>query len=117
MVRTLDIMPTALDLLAIKATDSVDRQMRGVSLLPLMNGEHLKLDAIAETDYLNRVFKRSIRTSDGWKLIVSLDNEKRELYNLDSDSEEMADLAGEEPRMVYELEQRLFSLKKAIKPY
>ena len=73
-----------------------------------MTGERLELDAVAETDYLNRVFKRSIRSNDGWKLIVSLDSEKRELYDLNNDPNEKKDLTDKHPRRVYELEQQLF---------
>lgn len=112
LVSTIDLMPTVLDLLEIHPGDKVRKQMQGTSLVPLMAGTDMKLDAVAETDYLNRVFKRSIRTHDGWKFILSLDSEKRELYNLNKDPEEKNNLIGEDPRRAYELEQKMFKILK-----
>jgi len=107
-VRTIDIMPTVLDFLNIERSESIAKQMQGVSLRPLMAGNKLQLDAFSETDYLLHAFKRSIRTADGWKLIYSLDTEERELYNLNADPEELYNLIEEEGSRAYELEQRLF---------
>lgn len=108
LVRTIDIMPTIVDLLALDVEPGVRRQMQGVSLVPLLEGEQLSLDGIAETDYLLHTFKRSIRTSDGWKLIVTLDTEERELFLLDEDPEERKNLVQEQGRRAYEMEQQLF---------
>lgn len=115
LVRTLDLMPTALDLLGITPKAGVKKQMQGVSLAPLLAGKHLALDGISETDYLLRSFKRSLRTNDGWKFIISLDTEERELYNLNNDPGELHNLARENPRKTYELEQRLFGVIQAKK--
>jgi arylsulfatase A-like enzyme len=110
LVRTLDLMPTALDLLGITPKEGIKKQMQGVSLTPLLTGKHLALDGISETDYLLRAFRRSLRTNDGWKFIISLDTEERELYNLKSDPGEKHNLARENPRKAYELEQKLFGV-------
>ena len=115
LVRTLDLMPTILDLLGIAPDEAVKKQMQGVSLTPLLAGKHLALDGISETDYLLRSFKRSLRTADGWKFIISLDTEERELYNLIADPHERHNLARENPRKAYELEQRLFATIKGSK--
>ena len=108
-VRTIDVMPTILDLIGIKINEDLNNQMRGTSLVPLMEGQHISLDAFSETDYLYKVFQRSIRKSNGWKFIYSLDTNKRELYNLNEDPEEKNNLVDKEPRIAYELEQELFS--------
>ncbi|MDD5772431.1 MAG: sulfatase [bacterium] len=113
-VRTLDIMPTVLDMLDIKYNEIIKDQMQGVTLVPLMNGEDLKLDAFSETDYLSYTFKRSLRTSDGWKYIHSIDTRERELYNLRDDPKELNNLAEKEKRIAYELEQKLFKHLKSI---
>ncbi|NTV14999.1 MAG: sulfatase-like hydrolase/transferase [Desulfobulbaceae bacterium] len=110
LVRTLDLMPTALDLLGVTPKEGVMKQMQGVSLTPLLAGKRLNLDGISETDYLLRAFRRSLRSNDGWKFIISLDTEERELYNLKSDPGERHNLARENPRKAYELEQRLFGV-------
>ena len=109
LVRTIDIMPTVFDLLAVPLDTEVRKQMQGVSLTPLLAGEHLDLAGISETDYLLHTFKRSIRTGDGWKLIVTLDTEERELFNLKDDPGEQKNLIGSEGRLAYELEHRIFS--------
>ena len=114
-VRSIDLMPTILDLLKIETKDKVKNQMRGKSLLPLLNGEHMELDAFAETDYRLYAHKRAIRTADGWKFIYNLDNNKKELYNLQNDPEEKNNLINKEPRKAYELEQRLLRWLRSMK--
>jgi len=113
-VRTIDIMPTALDLLNIDYDKTVENQMQGVSLVSLINGEDLSLDAFSETDYLLHTFKRSLRTSNGWKYIYSIDTEQKELYNLKEDPQESNNLVQEEKKIAYELEQKLFKHLKSM---
>lgn len=108
LVRTIDIMPTVLDLLDLPPEPGLAVQMQGVSLVPVILGENLNLDGVSETDYLLHSFKRSIKTSAGWKLIVSLDTEKRELYFLKDDPAEQHNVVQENGRLGYELEQQLF---------
>lgn len=107
-VRTLDMLPTLMDLLGLPANEALSRQMQGVSLRPLINGTPQQLDAFSETDYLLQAFKRSLRTADGWKLIYSLDSEQRELFNLSRDPGETNNLIDREQGTAYALEQRLF---------
>ncbi|THB77206.1 MAG: hypothetical protein D6B25_07565 [Desulfobulbaceae bacterium] len=107
LVRTLDIAPTVLD--ALNITDEISmKQFEGVSLIPLMQGESIELIGFSETDYLLQSFKRAVNTSDGWKLILSLDTEARELYNLQSDPLEQTNLIEQNGRKAYELEQMLY---------
>jgi arylsulfatase A-like enzyme len=95
--------------------------MRGVSLVPLMQGRPISLDAFSETDYRLYVHKRSVRTADGWKFIYSLDTGKKELYHLRDDPGEKNNLINEEPRKAYELEQILLrwlgSMKAGIEKF
>lgn len=112
--RSIDLMPTILDLLKIKVSDEVKSQMRGVSLKPALEGRYLILNAFSETDYRLFTHKRSIRTPDGWKLIYTLESDQKELYNLNNDPAEQRNLIGVERRKAYELEQELFSWLKSI---
>lgn len=114
-VRTIDIMPTILELLDISCDGKIKHQMQGVSLIPLMRGEDLQLDAFSETDYLLCVFKRSLRTPKGWKFIYSLDTGQKELYNLKEDPYELNNLIEKEKKVAYELAQKLFIWLKSVK--
>ncbi len=107
-VRTIDIMPTVLDILGISGGENIRKQMQGVSLVPFMKGQPLGLSAFSETDYLLHTFKRSLRTSDGWKLIYTVETEKRELYNLNTDPGETVNCLYTEPVKAYELEQEFW---------
>lgn len=113
-VRAIDVMPTLLDLLGVKVSDKVKKQMQGISLLPLMNGTHIELPAYSETDYRYYAFKRSIRTPDGFKFIYSLDTNVGELYDLNNDPGETQNLVEKEKRIAYELEQKLFAWMKSM---
>ncbi|MDF1554258.1 MAG: sulfatase [Deferrisomatales bacterium] len=113
-VRTVDIMPTLLDLLDLGAAEKIAAQMTGTSLLPLLEGESLALDAFSETDYLNRAFKRSLRTHSGWKFIYTMDSGQPELYDLNSDRGEIDNRLEHNGVLAYEMEQKLFALMKAM---
>jgi arylsulfatase A-like enzyme len=108
-VSTVDILPTILDILGIKAAPALAAQLQGESLAPLLRGAsgpgH---DAFAETDYRLYTHKRGIRTADGWKYIYTEETKKSELYDLNSDPAETRDLAGSEKRRAYELEKKVF---------
>jgi len=113
-VRGIDIMPTILELLQIKPGPPLQKQMRGISLIPLIQGKHVDLTAFSETDYRLYVHKRSIRTPDGWKFIYSLENGNKELYYLKEDPAEQRNLIETERRKAYELEQDLFRWLKSM---
>jgi len=61
-----------------------------------------------ETDYKHYTYKRGIRTPDGWKYIYTMEDSKEELYNLNNDPAETENLISKEPRIAYELKQKLF---------
>jgi len=113
-VRTIDMMPTVLDILNVNNSGTVNEQMQGISLVPVMKGEDLQLSAFSETDYLLQSFKRSIRTPDGWKFIYSMDTEERELYDLNQDPGELSNLLEMEGQHAYELEIQLFDWLKEL---
>lgn len=107
-VSSIDIMPTILGLVGIKLDDKIKRQMMGTSLTTLMDGKEVKKDVYFETDYRHYTYKRGIKTPDGWKYIYTMEDGKEELYNLNTDPAELENLATKEPRVAYELKQKLF---------
>jgi arylsulfatase A-like enzyme len=112
-VSSVDVMPTILDLLAVEAGD-VKKQLRGQSLVPAFRGESVAKDVYSETDYRLYTYKRSVATRDGWKFIYTLENKGRELYNVKNDPGETNNLVDKEPKLAYELEQKLFAHFKSI---
>ncbi len=118
-VRLIDLMPTLLELASVKAPRAAIRQMQGRSLAPLMAGEPLDLPALSETDFLLHVFKRSLRTPDGWKLIYdfgSESDESLELYNWKEDPGEKRNLAAQEPERAARLKRQLLEMMRPAEP-
>jgi len=92
-VRIVDVMPTALELLA----QPPEARVQGRSLLPLLRGEKLDLVAVSESFYP--------RYHYGWSELVALRDgrykfiraPRPELYDLVRDAGEENDLSGAEP--------------------
>lgn len=92
-VRSIDLMPTILDLLEINKDRSIKKQMAGKSLAPFLKGENLHLNTFSESDYLYLFKLRSVRTWDNWKVITDLKNGLSELYNINKDEKERNNVA------------------------
>ncbi|MCP3696034.1 MAG: sulfatase-like hydrolase/transferase, partial [Planctomycetaceae bacterium] len=71
-ISSIDVMPTVLDLLDIPVPTKAQKQLRGTSLTPTMQGERARRIVFSETDYRDYTFKRAIITPDNWKLIYTL---------------------------------------------
>ena len=111
VVRSIDIMPTILDILGIYP----EITMQGVSLMPLVNYNiNLNINAYAEEkERLSSSMKRediAIRT-DRWKFISTHNSEANtcdyELYNLKRDPKELINLVEREPEVTKELKKKL----------
>ena len=102
-VRIVDVMPTLLELLGVPPAPAV----QGTSLLPLARGERLNLMALSESWFP--------RFHYGWSELEAIQDERfkliraprRELYDLERDPLETADLAASDPRRVETLERAL----------
>jgi len=108
-ISSIDLMPTILDLLDVKLSPKLKKQLRGESLVPALKGKAVNKDVYSETDYRQYTYKRSVVTRDGWKFIYTLEDKSRELYNLKTDPGETKNLVSVEQRRAYELEQKLFA--------
>ncbi len=113
-VGSIDVMPTVLDLLDVQLPQQVRKQLRGTTLVPALRGEPTTRDVFSETDYREYTYKRSVIAPDGWKLIYTLENKTRELYDLNVDLGETRNLAGTETKRADELQRRLFAHFKGI---
>src|SRR5262249_36556355 len=102
-VSSIDLMPTILDLLDISPPEKM-QPLRGTSLVSALQGEPVEKPVFSETDYRAYTYKRSIISSDGWKLICTLEDQSRELFNLAADPSERQNLAMQEPDRADELQ-------------
>lgn len=112
LVSTLDVAPTILSLLNIK--DSVIKNMHGIDLTDSFDGKDISRDIYSETDYRLYTHKRSIQTTDDWKFIITMENLNKELFNLNNDPEEKNNLINDEPKIAYELEQKVYAHLNAM---
>ena len=96
--RTIDFLPTILDVLKIPL-DNNSGDLDGVSLLPLINGSSIP-ESFAFSETGNPLHDKvppkepnvkSIRTSK-WKLIFNEHDDTKELYNLEQDPHENRNL-------------------------
>ena len=110
-MRNVDILPTVADLLG----QDLPFMTHGTSVLPLMRGEEQKLTAFAETDYRLFTHKRAVIDADGrYKFILTLENGRKELYDLVEDPDEKQNLVETQAKVAYELEQELVAWMLAM---
>lgn len=88
LVSTLDVTPTILSILGIQ-DEVMDEQMEGIDLSRSFDGMNISRPIFSETDYRLYTHKRSITTPDGWKYILTRENNVAELYNLNDDPNEL----------------------------
>lgn len=107
-VSTIDLLPTVLDLIHFPIKKALAEQMQGRSLANSFLTKKLTgRDVFSETDYRNFCHKRSIRTQDGWKYILSLETGATELYNWKNDPSEQHNLVKSDPHHSKILKDRL----------
>lgn len=108
-VRTVDIMPTILDILNIK----MPAQLQGKSLVPLIKKKTSKgFDSYAETYFP--------LLSNGWSPLKALSTEKYkfikapkpELYDLQDDPHELKNIIKEKARIAKDMQERLEELER-----
>jgi choline-sulfatase len=114
-VTTLDVLPTVLELTGLPVSKELKSQMAGRSLAQVVTGGSLSgADVFTETDLRNFTHKRALRTSDGWKLILTLETGAEELYNLRKDPSEKNNLAEKETGRREKLRKKLMAHIEAM---
>jgi len=106
-----DFYPTILDLAGIP--QKPEEHNDGVSLVPLLNGKTISERPLIwhYPHYGNQGGEPSsiIRLGD-WKLIHYYEDGREELYKLKTDSEETTSLASENPELVKQMSEKLFTM-------
>jgi arylsulfatase A-like enzyme len=99
MVRSLDILPTALDYAEVAVGQPMEGRMIGTSLLPLADGDEtaktidraVTEKRVRDTDALRLAFRTEL-----WKYVYDGKTEEIELYDLQADPEEAIDVSDDE---------------------
>ncbi|MAE43269.1 hypothetical protein CMO93_05840 [Candidatus Woesearchaeota archaeon] len=109
LVRTIDILPTILEILKIKEKENY-KKIHGKSFLPFIYGKEEERIAYSETGGLGGPTPspeihnvQGVRTNK-WKLIYNKENKKKELYDLERDPNEENNVIGEHK----DIEEKLF---------
>lgn len=93
-VTSLDIAPTVLGITGINSSDKYNSQLKGTNLTPVMKGSSVDAkDIYLETDYRDHTHIRGVISTDNWKYIITMQNKKEELYNLNIDPSESNNVA------------------------
>ncbi len=110
-VSTLDLLPTFREL----AGDRLSRLDRGVSFFKTLAGsptqEPRTLFPMRWSETEEKTAKKGV-VRGKWKYIVTLPQEKEELYDTEEDPRERANLAKKNPSMVAEMRMRLEDFEK-----
>ena len=123
LVRTVDILPTILDVLDIKQ-DKTKEKIDGKTMMPMIEGKKDDRYAFIESGNPYPDHKipprkpnvRAIRTKK-WKFILNnWNNDSEELYDLESDPEETNNLINKEKKIAEDLRNKLnLELRRGLK--
>jgi len=102
-VRTVDIMPTVLELVGLEVPEG----LAGASLVPSLSGEVQDLPALAELRLFGTAHHYDSLVAGEWKLIVGREEGRAALYQLSRDPNEQSDVAAAFPERVNELRERM----------
>ncbi len=120
-IRCIDVMPTLLDLLAIKP-DTSFKPMQGKSLMPIIDGkEEEEKPAFSETAPLGGPWPSPSKPTvhairfNGWKLVFYAKPKKFDLFNLAEDPKEKNNLESKFPEKKKELLKLMLNYRPGLK--
>lgn len=106
-VRTVDLLPTLLELHGIEDSTSDSVRIEGASLVPLLRGAPHPDGAQLAEIRLKEGFHANALVRGRYKLIDDVSNARYRLFDLEADPGEHDDLAGKEPALLAELQAEL----------
>lgn len=107
-VRTIDILPTLLDLADADLSDEMETRLEGESLLPVIEGGETSYDVVVtEKEMRSADFLRLGFRTDEWKYLYDGKADEHQLYNLAEDPSESTDIASEYPETLERFKSRL----------
>jgi len=112
LVRTIDIMPTILDILEI------DKKiyMQGTSLVPAINGKELNLSCYSSHNIMKHYSFESIRTNEFSYIFKNWPKDSyQHLYDRSKDSTEQQSIIEKKPKIVKQLTTTLSQTKTICK--
>jgi arylsulfatase A-like enzyme len=108
LVRTIDILPTILDLVDAEIAEEMTKRIEGESLMPVLNGARPEYDVIVTEKEMRgeEHLRFGFRTTES-KYLYDGKHDETHLYKLSSDPEEITNVADEYPDTVAEFENVL----------
>lgn len=108
-----DIFSTALDIVGVPLPS--DRTIDGVSMVPAFSGKKLErpVPLFWRTHIAPTSSNAAMRIGD-WKIVADEKFETFQLYEIQKDSQEKNDLAGEMPEKLEEMKKKFFEVWKGI---
>jgi choline-sulfatase len=107
-ISTIDLLPTLIDVLGLNVPQAVREQMQGRSLALTLEDKSIESAKVfSETEYRNFTKKRSVISTDRWKYIETYEDGSSELFNLNTDPQELNNLVSAEPKIAAKLRAEL----------
>lgn len=108
LVRTIDILPTFLDLADADLSDEMETRLEGESLLPVIEGGEPDFDVIVTEKEMRAAeyLRLGFRTHE-WKYLYDGKADEHRLYHLSDDSDESVDVADDHPETLERFRNRL----------
>ncbi|WP_415380096.1 sulfatase [Halosimplex sp. TS25] len=108
LVRTVDLLPTMLDLANADLSAEMETRMEGESLIPILEGAEPSYDVVVTEKEMrgDDALRFGFRT-DKWKFLYDGQVDEQLLYNIEADPEEETDVSADFPDVLDRFCERL----------